>query len=85
MNSAIYLTLKKLNNPESVSKSELEKAANAVFANAVDNYTAVYLAVYAASDAAKDKPESAKYWVNKYFKETGESKQDYLNAIGEER
>lgn len=86
MNNAIYLTLKKLNNPELVSKDELRKAADAAYAaaNAYYTYHAAY-AYFAAYAAAKNKPESAKYWVNDYFEETGENKQDYLDAIEEDK
>jgi hypothetical protein len=97
MNNAIYLTLKKLDNPESVSKRELRKA----IADAASAYASAYASADAASayasadtasyayfavvDALRSRLESAKYWVNEYLEITGENKKDYLDVIKAEK
>lgn len=98
MNNAIYLTLKKLNNPESVSDSEIKNAvasANAACIAAADvaydtdysvyDSSGAAYALYAVLNAATDRPEVAKHRISEYFELTGENKQDYINAIEEEK
>ena len=95
INKHIYKVIKWLEDPESVSQEERDKnreeadsafsdAANADYAAYGSVYYASYVAAIAAA-AAENKPESATKWVNKYFEVTGESKQDYLDAIEEDK
>ncbi len=57
--------------PENYTKEQLEKNCDAAF-------TAAYAARadYAAG--------WAEYWINEYFNETGENRQDYIDAIHKE-
>jgi hypothetical protein len=105
MNNAIYLSMKWLDNPESVIQEERDKnkkeakaydvkayldyssAIEACVTNASSTSVidATYAAFAAASAAAENDPRSAKYWITEYFKYSGENKQDYINAIEEEK
>ena len=99
MNKHIYKVIKWLENPESVSQEERDKnkeeasdaaadAADAADAASVAFYDAAYAAACAAvatAYASKNNPEEAGIWVNEYLLETGESKQDYLDAIKEDK
>lgn len=71
LNPYILLVVKWLNDKSSVSKEELKKNAAAAYAA----YATAYAAYATAADADK--------WMEKHFKLTGESKQDYINAIAE--
>jgi hypothetical protein len=81
MNKYVYKVIKWLENPESVSQKESGKNADSA-RSAAYAYHAAYVA---SAIAAENKPESAKYWVNEYLKETGENKQDYLDKIEDEK
>ena len=85
MNEHILLVMKWINDPESVSQEERLDAASYDANNcwsASADYNAFYFAAYYA---ATSEPEKAAYWVDEYFKETREDKQEYLNKIkGEE-
>ena len=96
MNDIILTVMRYLNNPESVSLEVLKSnAANAVNANAsainkaiADAAAVVFDAANAANTAANDAASVViiadagdAYWVNEYFKISGENKQTYINAI----
>ena len=97
MNKHILLVMKWLKNRESVTQEELEasrKAAYAVYALANDydaafaaDYAAYWVAAYwAAADAAYWADDSfdvdkVAYWVDIYFKRTGENKADYEKKL----
>jgi hypothetical protein len=82
MNEHILLVMKWLNDAESVSREELES-----------NYESAYYAYYgadadwaayrAAYRAAYYASADTTYWVNEYFKVTGEDKQIYIDKLGE--
>ena len=82
MNKFIYKVGKWLENPKSVSQEERDKnKEEAPFDVSYAGYSA-RTAAYAAADNDK---ESAIRFVNNYFEETNENKQDYLDAIEEEK
>jgi hypothetical protein len=91
MNKHILLVMKWLKNPESVTQEELdanrESAYDANREFAYDTYryarSAYWAADYAAYYAADYDGSRATYWVNEYFKITGENKQTYIDMLGE--
>ena len=101
MNNHIYKVIKWVENPESVSQEERGKnkeEAAAAYDAVLDSYAANYdaysavfdanasYAAYSAAYFADDNDkEAASRWVNNYFEETRENKQDYINAIGAEK
>ena len=87
MNKHILLVMKWLDNKDSVSQDELEEnkreawavwAANAANANAADVDWAADVAW--AADAA-DATAAANYWIDEYFIETSEDKNEYLKEL----
>ena len=97
MNKYIYKVIKWLEDPDSVSqeerdknKEEAKKSLDSIYATyATHNDASILDASYAAYSsayfAADNDQEAAARWVNNYFEETGEDKQDYINAIGGEK
>jgi hypothetical protein len=99
MNKNILLVMKWLKNPETVTQEELEdnfeaarsavnaanRAVNA--ANRADYaaYSASYSAAAgeAAYSAAGEAATRASYWIDEYFKSTGEDKKTYIDTLGE--
>ncbi len=79
LNKHILLVMKWLGDKGSVSQDELIENRKAAYAAAA--YAAADDAAYAAAYAAA----AAEKWVDKYFERTGENKQDYLDAIEEEK
>ena len=77
--------MKWLDNPESVSQEERDR--NKEGAEAAAYFAAIYSAAYytanAAHYAARNNQDRAKDFVDRYFEETGESKQLYLDKIKE--
>jgi len=78
-------------NPSKYSKEELKKnhdEAVAAYVRAVAAVAAASAAAGAAGAAADsgavDGDLYAGHWVDKYFKETGEKKQDYIDAINKD-
>ena len=73
-------------NPEKYTQEQLED--NAYAARAA--YDAAYTAAAAARAADADYVSAyvaaarAAYWLNEYFKKTGENKQDYIDAINKD-
>ena len=86
MNEHILLVMKWLDDPESVSQEERDKnkeeAANQPADFTTSRY-AVAAAYHAATYAARNNQDRAKDFVDRYFEETGESKQLYLDKIKE--
>ena len=83
MNKFIYKVIKWVENPESViQKDREENNKEASYADYSVGYAAAYTAAYFA---AENSEEAATIWVNEYLRKTGESKQDYLFAIEEEK
>jgi hypothetical protein len=87
MNKHILLVMKWLNNKESVSQKELEANRDGA-SDAVDYdadcaaygaYNAAACAAYGAYNAAAC--AAAAYWVDKYFKQTGENKEEYRKEL----
>jgi len=69
MNPHILMVLDHLANPDKYTKEQLKQNADA--AAAADE------AAYNVDAATYD----AGYWLGRYFKQTGENKQDYIDAI----
>ena len=85
MNQIILTVMKCINNPESVSLEERERNKKEAETTSDTSDAADYAFYCAAYCAARNDPEKAAYWVDEYFKETREDKQEYLNKIkGEE-
>jgi hypothetical protein len=88
MNKHILFVMKWLNNPESVSQEELYANKESVsYAVSYADWAAYSAAAYAywAADwsAYSADAAAAAYWVDEYFKITGEYKQTYIDALGE--
>ncbi len=67
--------------PENYTKEQLKENYRDAAYNA--DYYADYYTVEAARAAAYD-TNRAEYWLNKYFKLTGENRQDYIDEINKE-
>ena len=96
MNIFILKTMRYLDNPELFTVAEMKKnasdadaaAANAAAAAAYAAVAAYYADAgaadadaYAAYDDAAAAAVRTKRWLDKYFKVTGEDKQDYINEV----
>jgi len=86
LNKHIFMVMKWLDDPKSVSQEEREensKAAAAAAAAAAAYAFSAFSAFSAAAAAAAFGANAgeAEKWVNKYFERTGENKQDYIDAI----
>lgn len=85
MNKFIYKVIKWLEDPESVSQEERDKNKKEAYDAAYAAYAAdacdAAAAYHAAAYAAENDQEHVSFWVNEYLQETGENKQDYLDAI----
>ena len=83
MNIFILKTMRYLDNPELFTVAEMKKNASdshAALAAAVAAHAAAYAAYAVAADAAADATRT-KRWLDKYFKVTGENKQNYINEV----
>jgi hypothetical protein len=86
MNKHILLVMKWLKNPEFVSQEELEE--NDAYCSA-RSAAACHDAAYWAAAARADDYDydydvavaAASFWVDEYFKITGEDKQTYIDAL----
>ena len=78
MNIFILKAMRYLDKPELFTEDEMKKNAS----DAVDVYTAAVAcsATYAVDDVDYD-VDYANHWIDKYFKKTGEDKQDYINEV----
>ena len=78
MNKHILLVMQWLNNKDSVTIGELEENRGGAYAA----YTAAAYEVYnAATGANFDDAASAAYWLDEYFKETGEDRSEYEKEL----
>ena len=78
MNKHILLVMKWQNDKDSVTQQELidnRKSAAAYAAAFAFSCATAYAAAYAADAADAEK------WISKYFERSGESKQDYIDAL----
>ena len=76
MNKHILMVIDNQLNPDKYTQEQLDKNAD----DAYDAYDTDYAADYDAAAAAY----YAAYWLNQYFKQTGENKQDYIDAINKD-
>jgi len=74
MNKHILLVMKWLKDKDSVSQKELVK-------NSRDAWSDACVAHAAAHDAAANWPNDADIWVDRYFEETGENRNDYKKEL----
>ena len=82
LNQYILLVMKWLNDKDSVTQEELnanKKAANTVNIAYTDTDYATYAAYLAADDGDND--DVVERCVNKYFDQTHEDRQDYIDAL----
>ena len=78
MNPHILFVIDHKLNPDKYTKEQLSKNAAAADYAAYASDAASADADYAVYAAWAD---DASHWVDEYFKDTGEKKQDYINAI----
>jgi len=86
VNKHILLVMKWLNDKDSVSQEELEKSKGEAYAAFAAYAAYAAFAAYAAYAAAAadydyDYVSQAVYWVNRYFEETGEDRNEYLKEL----
>ena len=80
MNPQVLMIIDHQLNPKKYTKEQLMKNADSANNNAAA-YAAADTAAYAAYvDAAAD----TAYCIDRYFKHTGENKQDYIDAINKD-
>ena len=72
MNKHILTVIDHQLNPDKYTKEQLKQNSEA----------AAYAATYAANAAYA---AHAAYWLKRYFKHTGENKQDYIDAINKDK
>ncbi len=86
MNRHILVSYGEWLYPGKYTPKQLEQNANAAYNLSTTIADAAYTAsAYAASDAAYTNSVDAAYWFNNYFKESGENKQDYIDAINKDK
>ena len=73
--------MKWLDNPDSVSREELGNNRKEAEAADYRALSADFAARAAAIKAELNEPEKAAYWVDDYFKESGEDNQTYLDKL----
>jgi len=87
MNPHILIVIDNQLNPDKYTKEQLKENADAAYAYA-DAFADAYAyaaanyanAAYAYADAFAD----VDYWLGRYFRYTGENKQDYIDAINKD-
>ena len=79
MNKYILLVMKWLKNPESVTQEELKANRDYAWDDADDDAYDAY--ADAATATAYGDTDDAQYWVDVYFKRSGENKADYENEL----
>ena len=77
MNIFILKTMRYLDNPELFTVAEMKKDASDAHAYATSTAAASSTAVAVDFETSTD----ANYWLNKYFKESYEDKQNYINEV----
>jgi hypothetical protein len=70
-------------NPSKYSQQELDKNAHAAAASYVSHAATDSSHAAAAADASHA-AANVDYWLDEYFKQTGENKQDYIDAINKD-
>ena len=93
MNKHILMVIDHKMNPEKYTQDQLEenyKTADAAAAAAdaaadYNTYAAARAARAAAAYAAAYRAARTAYWLNNYFKESGECEQDYIDAINKDK
>ena len=75
MNKHILMVIDNQLNPDKYTQEQLDKNA--------DDACATYDYAYAAANAAAAYA-AVDYWLRQYFKQTGENKQDYIDAINKD-
>ena len=85
MNKHILFVMRSLDNPELFTQEEKEvnrKSANTAYAANTAAAASVYAAAaVAAANSAANSAAFTEYWVNKFFKRSGEDKQTYIDEI----
>jgi len=90
MNPQILMVIDNHLNPDKYTKEQLEQNAADAYADAYAYATDADAAAYAAITAADAATYAAyayafvDYWLDQYFKYTGENKQDYIDAINKD-
>ena len=74
MNPHILMRIDNQLNPDKYTQEQLDKNTDDAH-DAYDAAAAAYAATYAYAAA---------YWIDQYFKHTGENKQDYIDAINKD-
>ena len=86
MNKYMLMVIDHQLNPKKHTKKQLNKNADDAYEDYIatnDDETAAY-AANAAFDVYDNDATNTDYWVNEYFMETGENKQDYIEAINKD-
>ena len=83
MNIFVLKAMRQIDNSELFTAKEMISNADDAYYAALhtNNAHASYVADVAVTESAYAAVEGADYWINKYFKETGEDKQLYINEV----
>ena len=82
MNKHILLVIDNQLNPDKYTQEQLDENAEDA-ADATDTTTDATAAAYACTDV--DATYDAAFWLDQYFKYTGENKQDYIDEINKDK
>ena len=87
MNNAIFVVMDNLANPNKYRVRDLkENELDASEQRSEDGGFAAWSAAHAAHAlVAYGADYDLSYWLKEYFKETGESEQDYIDAINKDK
>jgi len=83
MNPHILIVIDNQLNPDKYTQEQLDKNTDDAH-DAYDAAAAAYAATYAYAAAAYAYYDDDDYWLGRYFKITGENKQDYIDAINKD-
>ena len=81
MNKFILCAMDKSKTAEELKENKMAADAAYDAADAADAYAAA--AAYDAAAAAASAADNMDYWLNRYFRRTGENREDYEKAIKE--
>jgi len=85
MNPHILFIIDHLANPDKYNKEQLKQNSDDACAYASDSGDPYAYAAYATANAASDyNDDDATYWLGRYFKMTGENRQEYLEIMSME-
>ena len=76
MNKHILMVIDNQLNPDKYTQKQLKQNADDAACAADAAYAVSYAAAYGGADVD--------YWLDRYFKQTGENKQDYIDAINKD-